>query len=78
MTHTCHHITNALEAEAYTREMCREHFFNSPATKQERSAWCKSFFSSSFPRLLSCHLGKVLMGEVKEDQGAYRHRTYEF
>lgn len=46
--------------------------------KAEKSKWCKDFFSTNFPQLLNCHMGKVLMGLVKEDMNAYRARTSEF
>ena len=46
--------------------------------RREKSKWCKDFFSANYPRLLNCHLGKVLMGLVQEDQYAYRARTSEF
>lgn len=97
-------ITNALDAECYTRKMCEKHFnmldfgmkriiareegyLQQELIKQaeltaiykaQKSKWCKDFFSTNFPNLLNCHMGKVLMGFVKEDMNAYRHRTSEF
>tara|TARA_R110000868_G_scaffold328540_1_gene589368 strand:- start:3611 stop:3931 length:321 start_codon:yes stop_codon:yes gene_type:complete len=97
-------ITNAIDAEGYTRQMCEKHFnmldfgmkqiiakeegyLEQELAKQaeltaiykaEKSKWSKDFFSTNFPNLLNSHMGKVLMGLVKEDMNAYRHRTSEF
>lgn len=103
-TSTVPKITNALDAESYTRQQCLVHFNMLSFTMKKmiareegyleqellrqaeltaiyeanKSAWCKEFFATNFPRLLNCHMGKVLMGLVKEDMSAYRARTSEF
>jgi len=87
-------FSNAISAEAYTRQMCAEHFnvlnfgmrrlhpheqarLNS-VYKAGKSEWCKDFFAANYPRFLTCRIGRVLMGEIPEDNSAYCHRTAAF
>lgn len=63
-------ITNALEAEIYTREKCRLLF------GRHDTDWCRSFFSINFPRLLNCQMGKILMG--KQPPYGIKERPYYY
>lgn len=49
-------ITNALEAEIYTRDKCRL------ILGRHDSDWCRSFFAQNFPMLVDCQMGRILMG----------------
>ena len=97
-------ITNALQAESWTRNECEKHFnmlnfgmkrilaknegrLDAELSEQkiltviykvEKSQWKRDYFSINFPQLLNCHIGKVLMGLVKEDMSAYRHKASAF
>ena len=97
-------ITNALEAESWTRNACEKHFnmldFGMKIIvaknegrleaelsdqeklnviyKAEKSQWKRDYFRKNFPQLINCHIGKVLLGLVKEDISAYRHKASAF
>ena len=49
-------ITNAIDAEFYTREMCLI------TNGNHIPEWCRSFFAQNFPRLTQCEAGRILMG----------------
>jgi len=70
-------IIIAKEEGRYVQELSRQAELTE-IHRREKSKWCKDFFSTNFPHLLNCHMGKVLMGLAQEDRFAYRARTSEF
>jgi hypothetical protein len=65
-------ITNAIDAGAFIRTLCKK------INGEHNSEWCKSYFSTKFPRLLNTTIGKELMGIVKPDHSQYRYTAYSF
>jgi hypothetical protein len=58
-------ITNAIDAESVTRELCI--LING----KHNSQWCNDFFTMNFPRLLKTKMSKLLLGQAEKTQAYY-------
>jgi hypothetical protein len=58
-------ITNAIDAESVTRELCI--LING----KHNSQWCVDFFTMNFPRMIKCKMAKILLGQEEKTQAYY-------